>query len=161
MSIEVAGKDSPRGRRIVWFSLGALISLIGLGAIVTTLLAVEDVTGLALSMVILIPGLLWVSTGVRVLARVSGVKPDVPVVGSGVAAFTVSAAVGLVGTCLALFFWVLSRSVWVNEGGTLDTAPNNGLVVAAVCLLATIICLALALTVASVDERLPSGEADR
>lgn len=161
MSIEVAGKDSPQGRRIVWFALGLLFALVGLGASITTLASVESLTGLAFSMVIVLPGLLWISTGVRVLVRVSGIKPDVRIAGSGIAAFTISAALGLVGTCLALFFWVISRSVWVNEGGTLDTAPNQGLVVAGLCLLTTIVCLALALASASVDERVPAEGADR
>ena len=161
MSIEVAGKDSPQERRIVWFALGVIISLIGAFASVASLSSVENLAGLSFSMVIVVPGLLWTSTGVRILVRVSGIKPDVPIAGSGVAAFTISAGLGLVGTCLALFFWVLSRSVWVNEGGTLDTAPNNGLVVAGLCLLATVLCLALALAAASLDERLPANGVDR
>lgn len=161
MGIKVPGKDSPRERRIVWFVLGVIISLIGAFASVATLSSVENLAGLAFSMVIVVPGLLWISTGVRILARVSGIKTDVRIAGSGVAAFTISAGLGLVGTCLALFFWVLSRSVWVNEGGTLDTAPDNGLVVAGLCLLATVLCLALALAAASLDERLPSDGVDR
>lgn len=161
MGIEVAGKDSPQERRIVWFALGLLFALLGVGACITTLASVESLAGFAFSMVIVVPGLLWVSTGVRVLIRVSGIKTDLPVAGTGVAAFTISAGLGFIGTCLALFFWVLSRSVWVNEGGTLDTAPNQELEIAGICLLATIVCLALALAAASVDERRPADGDDR
>ena len=144
MSIKVAGKDSPQPSRVAWFSIGVIITMIGLAMAVIPLLEVENLAGLAVSMILVAPGLLWISTGTRVILRVTGLRPLVRIGSSGVAAFTITATVGLVGAFATLFFWVLARSVWVNEGGTLATAPNDALIYTGACLVFTVICLALA-----------------
>ncbi|MCB0870486.1 MAG: hypothetical protein KDB52_06605 [Solirubrobacterales bacterium] len=150
--IRVATASSPRMQRVAWLVTGGLVCLVGLALVAITLSSVESLAGLAASMIIVIPGLLWVATGLNVILRVTGKKPEAPVGSAGVAAFTISAMVGVLGIFLMLAFWALSHSVWTNEGGTPETAPDDGLIYAGICFLISIICLVLAFTASRIDD---------
>ncbi|HRV60124.1 MAG: hypothetical protein KDB54_07075 [Solirubrobacterales bacterium] len=155
--IQVATEDSPGKRRAAWLAIGAVTMSIGLGMVAFPLAAVESLDGLAASMILVVPGLLWLATGIKVILRVTGRKADVLIGSTGVVAFTISAMVGVLGTFVMLAFWALSHSVWVNEGGTPETAPNDGLIYAGACFLYATICLLLAFASSRIEDPPVSG----
>lgn len=47
------------------------------------------------------------------------------------------------GAFVCAFFWMVSRSVWVDEGETLATAPNHALIPVNICAAVSVVSLGL------------------
>lgn len=136
MGIEIPTPESPPKRRIAWLAGAGFAIVLGLALLVGPLVKVTSWVDLAFAMFLVVPGLAWLTAGVKIILRVSGRGPTTRVMPAVVLSLMMSAGLGLAATMIFLFFWVIGRSVWLNEGGDLSDFPNNSyLLVAGGCLM--------------------------
>ena len=153
MGIEVATQQSPPKRKFAWYAAAGIAILIGLALIIAPLVKVTSWDGLAFSMFLVIPGLIYLVTGAKIILRVSGVRPTTPLMPSAVLSLMFTAGLSTLGSLFFLFFWVLGRSVWLNEGGDLSDFPNGHyLLIAGGCVAFGLIAMMLALKAFRIED---------
>lgn len=152
MSIEVAGKDSPRKRQTTWYAIGYLAIAVGLVLTIGSLTEVGDTVSLIFSALFVVPGVSYMFAGVRLILRVSGRQPGLPVRGPLGMSLALTAVSGSILSMIFLFFWAIGRSSWVHEGGDLSDFPN-GLMIASIAAAAvTVLAIVLAVVTTRIDE---------
>ncbi len=152
MGIEVATRESPKPQRISWLIGAGIAIALGLVLAVGTLASVRTLEGLAASALLVIPGLLFLTIGVKVVLRVTGKKPDVRIRTLTVIAFSLAAALASITTVASLFFYALSKSVIAHEGGEPTSNPEHILIATGIFALVTVGAFILAVVSIRIDD---------
>jgi hypothetical protein len=158
MGIEVPTSDSPKGSRVSWLVGAGVAIVIGLILSAGTLAGVRSWGGLAAAAILVIPGLLYLIIGAKVILRVTGIGPESRIRALVVTTFSITAAVASLSTVATLFFYALSKSVIEHEGGTPTSDPENILIATGILALVTVGAFVLAIISTRIDDP-PRGKA--
>jgi hypothetical protein len=154
--LRVPTPDSSSRRRAAWLFSAWLAIAFGLLIAVGSLTQVTTPTEVLFSMFFIGPALLYVLVGLRVVLRVTGRDPDVPVRTLSTVAFGITAAIAATGALVSIGAWLLAGTVESSDPG-----PDPGLMLLLIVGCASVAAAALALARVSgrIDDR--PGSASR
>jgi len=100
-----------------------------------------------------LPGVSYLVAGIKTILRISGLPPKARIMPPFVMSFMLTSGVALLGSLFFLFFWVMGRSVWLNEGGDLSDFPNDHyLLIAGGCVALGLIAIAMTVTAFKIED---------